>query len=192
MGWAQRGAGFISQVDLATLEQVQAELKMTDEQKSKISELSSQLREDRRALFQGGGDPGANREKITKLTSEATQKCREGLDENQRKRLLEVFIQVNPGSALADPDVLKALAVTEEQAQKLSKVREEFGQAVRDAFQQTRDLPQEERRERNAKMRAEWTEKLLAELTDQQREQFKQMAGEKIEIDLSALRRDRL
>lgn len=190
---AQQGRGGAmfgaARVQLATLPEVVAELKLTDEQKKNAVEISDKLREDRRELFQSGAgdDFAALQEKLQKLSSEATEKFVVTLDAAQRKRLTELFVQANGTRALNDAEVSKALEITEEQGRKLSELRQESSQAVRDAFQDLQGASQEERREALGKLRDEWDKKFLAVLTDAQRQQLDQMKGKVIELDLSPL-----
>jgi hypothetical protein len=192
---AQRGRGFggrflggTSQLRLASLDQIQTELNLSEDQKKTVTELNAKLREQRTELFQAGGDRAAAREKLAKLTSEATAKCAETLDEKQRTRLQEIYIQVNGAAALSDEKVAEMLAITDEQKAKLADVREPGLQSMRDAFQDFQNLSNEERRERVAEWRSEFNAKLLAALSEEQRGKFEQMKGEKIEIDLTQLR----
>ena len=190
---AQRGRGgmsrTVSDVRLATLEQVQGELKLNDDQKEKASEINDKLRNDRRALFQGGdGDVAARRKELDKLSQDASATFATVLEESQLQRLREIFVQVNGGSALSNDLVAKELKITDEQKNTLEEVRSTSAQSFRDAFQNLRDVSAEQRREAFVKMRSEHNEKLLEVLTNEQRKQFEKMKGESIEIDMSQLR----
>ncbi len=186
----RRGAMFgAARVQLATLPEVAAELKLTDEQKTSAAQISDKLTEDRRELFQSGAgdDFAALQEKLQKLSSEATDKFVVTLEAAQRKRLTEIFVQANGTRALSDAEVSKALEITQEQDRKLSELRQENSQAVRDALQDLQGASQEERREALGKLRDESDKKALAVLTDPQRQQLDQMKGKPIELDLSPL-----
>ena len=59
--WAQRGRGFrrtigVSKAQLASLPEIQSELKMSDEQKTRVAEINDQLRAGRREIFGTGFD----------------------------------------------------------------------------------------------------------------------------------------
>lgn len=189
---AQRGSFFgAARVQLASLAEVQAELKMSDEQKKLGEELNQKLSEDRRELFQtgGGGNFGEMREKLRQLSTDASAKLVAELDDVQQKRLTEIYVQINGTRALGDKDVTTALKITEEQNEKLTAVRDSNMQAFREAFQDFQSLSDEERREKFGQLRREGDEKLLAVLTEEQRTQFDAMKGKEIEVDLSPLRR---
>jgi hypothetical protein len=190
-----RGRGFfgfgVSRVQLATLDEVQSNLKLSDAQKASASDIGQKVRDERRAAFQGGGggDFAARREQMQKINDDADAKLVALLDEGQQKRLTEIYVQVNGTNALSDVAVAKALQLSEDQQQKLAAARDENRESMRESFQGFRDMSNEERQEAVAKFRKEADERLLAALTDEQREQFGKLKGEELEIDMSQLRR---
>ena len=193
---AQRGGGRFggaSLVRLVSLEEVQEELKLTDEQTKKAADLNEELRSDIREAFQAvrdaGGDFAESREKMRKLQQEASATFAEVLEERQQQRLREIFVQVNGASALSDKHVAIALKITDEQKKKLKQITADGFQTMRDAFQDLRDAPQEERRDKFAELREKGSVQLLAVLTKEQTDAFEKMKGEEIELDLSQLRR---
>ena len=189
-----RGRGFgrgfnVSQPQLASLEQVQTELKVTAEQKSKITEANETLSSKRRELFQGGNQGNQDnradrREQLERATAEATEQVRAALDETQQKRLREIWIQVNGTAVLDEEPISKELKITEQQRDQIAEARRE---AFEGALQNFRDLSAEERREKFQEARSEAEKKALAALTAEQRQQFEKMQGEKIEIDIRQL-----
>jgi hypothetical protein len=187
---AQRGRVFgpVSRFELATLEPVKAELKLSDTQQAKATELAEKLRSERRAARDAGGDSASIREKTTKLTKELTEQFVATLDESQRQRLTGIFIQVNGASALQDDAVAAALNITDAQKQKLADLRDSFAEANRNAFQDFQNLSDDERREKLAALRNDQNEKAMAELTAEQREKIATIKGAPVEVDLSSLR----
>lgn len=190
------GFGGTSRLQLVGVEKVQAELKLTDEQKTHAEGVNQKLSEARRELFQGGrggggGDFAAMREKMEKMNTEASAKLMGKLDDAQTKRLTEIYVQVNGASALTDKAVGAALKVTEEQKQGLTEAQAKNREAGREAFRNFRDMSDDERREAREKMRLESDARLMAVLTDEQKEQFGKLKGEEIEIDRSQLFRRR-
>lgn len=181
------GRGFpISSVRLATADEVQAALKLTDVQKDQVEEINDQLRDDVRGIFQGGG----GFEEMQKLNQEASAKLAAALDETQNKRLMGILVQVNGPNALAEPAVSKELNVTEEQQTKLADIRQSGMESFRDAFQemQDQDVSREEMRAKFDELRAETDKKLLAVLTSEQQAQLEALKGEPVEIDMSQFR----
>ena len=173
-------------VTFAQLEEVQQELKLTDEQKQKVVELNEQLREDVQTVFQdAGGDRAKIREGIAKLYAEATEKLDKELEETQRNRSHELYVQLNgpivlQGDAVAEPlkltnnqkeDIRQALDVSraEFRSAGLGEMEEEEAAKKIDELLKTRDA------------------KLLAILTEEQRAEFDKMKGTELKVDLSKL-----
>jgi Spy/CpxP family protein refolding chaperone len=187
-GGFRGGFGNVSHAHLSSLTEVQNDLMLTSDQKAKATEIAEALSAERSATFQqgGGGDPAARWEKLNQLNADATEKLNAVLDENQRSRLNELYVQVNGAAALSDPNVAMVLALTDEQSQQVTDLVEQTRQAIRDSLQD--GASREELREAWGKLNAERDDKLLALLTDEQKENFEKMKGDKLEIDLSQLR----
>src|SRR5215470_3318169 len=62
-----------SQARLAILPEVATELKLTDDQKTKVGEIAEQLQSDIRSSFGGGGGP-PDLDKMEQMNNEATAK----------------------------------------------------------------------------------------------------------------------
>jgi hypothetical protein len=193
-GFGGRGGGMASALQLASNEQVQRALKVSEEQADKIQEINSEMREERGKLFEAaresGGEQGAMREKMQELTATATKKLNEVLDAGQQKRLMGIMIQVAGANALLDPAVAKELNVTEDQTKKLEEAGQENRQAMRELFEGARDQEggREAMREKMEQQREEANKRLMAVLTSDQQAQFESLKGEKVEIDMAALR----
>jgi Spy/CpxP family protein refolding chaperone len=173
-------------VALAQLEEVQQELKLNEEQVKEVRAINDKLNEDRMSLFQdASGDRGKMREGLAKLHREATEEFNKQLDEAQRKRAAEVYVQVNGPMVLQDEAVVKELELTEEQQEKLDEARDE----IRNQFFNAglRDLSEEEREEKVKQLLEERDEKLLGVLDEKQREALEAMKGEPLEVDLSKM-----
>lgn len=185
-GGGGRGMGrqrAYSQARLATLPEVVSELKLTDEQKTKISAIADQLQSDIRSSFGGGGGP-PDMDKMEQMNQEATTKVDALLDAGQQKRLGEIAVQVNGASSLNDAAIRKQLNFTDEQTKKYEEARD----ANRAAMSELMGMSREERQGKMADMRKEADDRLLGVLTDQQKTEFEAMKGTPLTIDLSALR----
>ncbi len=169
-------------VRLLGVKEVQDALKLTDEQKTKITDLNDKVREEVRSAMQDGG----GREKVQKLMDETTAKVKEILDEGQQKRLLGIFVQVNGANAVANPEVAKELNVTDDQKKKIEEIRQKNMDSMRGLRDQSGD--REAMREKMTKLRDEESKAMLAVLTDAQQKQLEELKGEKVDIDLSQLR----
>ncbi len=189
--WAQqrRSPFGAARFSLATLAPVQEELKLSDEQKQLADSLHDQFTEDRREVFQsGGGDFNAMRLKMEELDGAATREFNEKLDDAQKQRLTEIYVQANGPNSLVDEAVIDALKIDAEQQGKLEEIRETNRQAFFGAFQDFQDMSDDERREAMTKLQREADERLLAGLTAEQRTAFKELPGEEVDFDLAELR----
>ena len=178
-----------SRVSLATLGPVQESLGLSDEQKALADELHDELTRNRRQLFQeGGGDFDAMRQKIEELDTAATSKFTEKLDDEQKRRLTEIFVQANGANSLADPTVIEVLEITDEQQAKLEAARADNRADFFDAFQDFQGMGDQERRDTMTRLRDDADGRLLAILTDKQRTDFENLSGEKVDYNLDELR----
>ena len=175
-GQRGRGMGFgAPSLRLATLDKVQSELKLSDEQKTKIADISEGLR-------------SADRQSRRQAAQDAADKLAEVLDKDQAKRLAGIDIQVMGPQALHDPLVMAQLNLSDEQKTKISDVQSGQWQAMRDARDEMQDMSREERRAKMGEMRDEMGKKLMDVLTTEQKTQFEDLKGEPVDIDMSQLR----
>jgi hypothetical protein len=173
---------------LASLPEVQAELKLNKELKELADSLQEKLVEDRRAVFQSGsGDWDAMRKEIEKLHDEASAKVLEKLDDAQKQRLTEVYIQANGPNALADKVVIEQLKISEKQLEELESAREDNRYAFMDAWGEMQGMSDEERREVFTELQEEGDARLMNALNEGQREQFSKLGGEVLDYDLAPL-----
>jgi hypothetical protein len=175
----------VAKAQLATLHEVQADLKMTEEQRTRVAEINDQLGEDRRALWGTGfGRFSEIRGDLEKLNTEASADVDEVLDDSQRKRLQEISIQQNGTRSLHDDDVIAVLGLTEEQQTKLKAAGEENSKAFEEAFSEG---GRENWRERAGELAEQSDKRLLAVLTDEQKTKFEALKGTELAVDLSPI-----
>lgn len=207
-GGRGRGGGFGgpfggmmgSPVFLLSNEKVQQELELLDDQKAEVQKALDELRPPR-----GQGGPGQggfqqlSDEERQKLRAEREEKTKAATDKvnsillpHQAERLKEISLQVRGTGALADEEVAKELNVSDDQKQKLAAIQEETGREIRTLFQggQQADADRQAAFQKMAELRRAAEEKTLAVLTDEQRQQFDSMQGEKFE-GIDELRRPR-
>src|SRR5262249_36730829 len=134
-----RGGGFGGGGSLLTNKSVQEELKVTEEQNTKIKEFTDKLRAEAPMR-----DPNADREEqakkfqeYRKVSGEKTDKfVKETLTEEQQKRYKQIQIQqagLLPGfRGMGGPseDTLKALKVTDEQKTTFKEIGEQLGKDI--------------------------------------------------------------
>jgi hypothetical protein len=176
------------QVALAQLAEVETDLKLTDEQKTKALDLYDELNEERRAIWQeSAGDFEGMIEETGKLAAEIAEEFAKSLDETQQKRLQGLYVQTNGPTALFDPKIAEALKLTDEQKAKLTEARIEVIEGFRDGGVDWQSLSEEEAAAEVDKMIADQDAKYSAVLTDEQRTELETLKGEKLEIDLNKL-----
>ena len=99
---------------LLASKQVQEELKLTDEQKDSIKKLAREMRPAR-----GEGRP--DREEMQKRAEKFDKKLAEILKPEQMDRFKQIRIQIQGPRAFSNTEVVKALAITDEQQKKVKR-----------------------------------------------------------------------
>jgi Spy/CpxP family protein refolding chaperone len=168
---------------LLRLPQVQKELNLSDEQKEKI-------REAQRQGGRSGFGPGAPTTTPPNPAQDEQKILTEILKPEQMQRLKEINLQAQGAAALKLPEVIKELAITDEQKEKIGELESQLNEQRRKIFQEiiSGALP-EERPEKMAEARREIdklqkksTQDALGVLTPEQREKFDKMTGKKIDL----------
>jgi Spy/CpxP family protein refolding chaperone len=191
----RRGTGMSrdSFLGIMRLEPVQKELKLSDEQIGKVSEMGEKLRAEMMEQFAGLReieDRQKQRAKMTELRDRFEEKARGQLSQllsrDQMMRLYQIRLQV--GGALYGLNnrwVAGRLELTEEQKKKAADLEKVTEEKTFDAYSGLRDLSEEERskkmpeaREKIGKIRSEAEKQALGILTAEQKESFEKMKGE--------------
>ena len=197
---SRRGFSRGSLLGLLRLEQVQKEMKLSEEQTAKVKELveklGAEMREQYTALREIE-DRAQRRAKMTELRDQFDNKVREQLhdvlEREQMMRLYQIRMQVRPVvDSLANRYVVRRLELTEEQQKKVAEIAKETQAKQSELFGAMRDASDEQRSEAFQKLRqvrSDADEKALAVLTAEQKEAFENMKGEKIELEMERGRR---
>jgi len=188
-GMFMMGGGMMGYTQLLRIEKVQKEIELTDDQKAELQKIEEQSRARMRELFQGGGqDREAARQRFEQARQE-TEKAIEGvLLPNQVKRLKEIRLQVvGIAGVLMDQGVRKELGVTEEQAQKIREAVQKVMEDMRGQRQQGERPSAEQMQQRMQEMRTKMAEAVMAQLTEEHKNKWNQMIGEKFEISPSEM-----
>jgi Spy/CpxP family protein refolding chaperone len=176
---------------LAGRPDVQRDINATDQQKQQIQALNEKMREEMRAMFQGGGgggggfDPNAMRETFEKMNAKATEELGKILNEGQMKRLNEISVQLAGPRAILLPAVQKALGLSEDQigkARTLQQRQQEANQSIMEKVR-NQEISREEAqaaREKNDKALADEFAKLL---TAEQSAKLKELSGKPFQAD---------
>jgi hypothetical protein len=193
-GGGRRGfGGPRTRFELATLPEVQTELKLNEEQKKMAAEQLAKMREKSAAMFQGGGGGGggggqAARAELAKMTAEMDAAFVGKLDDTQKSRMNGLFAQVNGGAAVLDAAIAKALELNDDLIAKIKAVNEANQSARREAMQGFQDMSPEQRTEATAKLRASEDKSIMALLSEAQVKKFDSIKGAALTIDQSPLR----
>lgn len=185
----QRGRGFGgfggSTIFLLGQKSVQEELKLSDEQVTKVKELADKQRES----FQGLRDLSQEerRTKMQEMAKANEKAVAEILKPQQLRRVKQIALQQQGVRAVNNEEVAKALNITDEQKEKIREIQ-------RSAFEGIRGLGRdEEGRKKLQELMKETNEKAMAVLTAEQKSKLKKMQGKpfKGEIVPFGRRRDR-
>jgi len=177
--------GNVAAVQLLLVDKVQADLKLTDEQKKKVAGIHEEFITVRREIIstvpKESGERGG---KIKELKKKTDATLNEALDETQRGRLKQVVLQVNGAAELEDEAVAAQLKITDEQKKKLAEVRKANNKARREAMKALEEGVVDGRSQKLLELQQEGDKRLLEVLTPEQQKQFAEMQGEKLELDL--------
>ena len=167
-------------------EDVQAEIKITDEQKGKLDAIrvgagqrfqsvfmSMPRNEDREAMMK------AMQEKMQGLIETMSKEVLGLLTEDQKKRVKELAIQSAGSMAIIQPDVSKELGITEAQKAKIDNLQRLQDEANQGLFEklQNQEIDREElgkSMEKNTKI---MDESIMKILTETQRAKLKALGG---------------
>ena len=173
------GGGFqVSNWQLVQADQVQQELKLADDQKQTVEQIAQETGGKMREAREGGQEGG-----YREISQQADEQVAGVLKQDQAKRLDEIRLQVNGlGAVPRDRELAQKLKVSPEQREEISEVLQKQSEKYREAFAQGEGI-----RERMEELRKETNEQLLAVLTDEQKQQWKEMTGKPFELDRSQL-----
>jgi Spy/CpxP family protein refolding chaperone len=155
-------------------ESVQKELKVTDDQLKKIEDLSEQMREKFQEAF---GLEGEERNKKMQELRQENDKALAGiLKPDQLKRLKQISYQQQGAMAVADPEVAKALQLSDAQKEVIRKANQEMGAQMRELFTPG-SPPDEEARKKMTELRTATADKIMKSLTSEQKAKLKELQG---------------
>jgi len=189
-------------------EAVQKELAITEDQKTKLTDLGEKVSAATREAYGGGGGFGGgdqSREEREKRMTEMREKSEKVIADNkpaltailsadQMSRLEQIVLQAKGGEALTEKDIQAKLMVTDEQKSKLASVNKDFDDKTRALFTGGgggRPDPESFRAnmEKRNTLTKEKNEALVAVLTPAQAEQFDLMKGKALsKEDLDSVR----
>jgi Spy/CpxP family protein refolding chaperone len=179
-------------------EKVQKDLELVDDQKDKLKKLGQETMESWRK--KAGDMSGlSNEERMKKMgevgremQEETQKKVEEILLPHQVERAKQIHLQSQlefaPGMALASPELVKDLGLTDDQQSKIKGINEEAMKAMREMWAGGRpndDEDHEKRQKARQEMetkRKENNAKLMDVLTSEQKEKLEKMKGPKFDV----------
>lgn len=187
-GMRMMGMQDSSGISLLQRKDVQTDLALTDEQKTKLETAQTNMRDKAREMFQGGG-AGGDREAMManfkKLQDSMNAEVKAILTKEQMARLKEINVQVAGNGIILNADIQKELGLTDEQKTKIKDLQTKQQEAMQSVMQKVRDgeIEREEMGEIMAKNTKAMNEELGKVLTDANKAQLKKMGGKEFKAD---------
>jgi hypothetical protein len=188
MAQPPRGGGGIGQLLLN--KSVQEELKLDKESIEKITAAITKVREDLKDDIAKLREQGTSREErmeINKKVAEATTKAvADFVKPEQMTRVKQIQRQQMRFGVFADPEVQKAINLSDDQKDDIKKLNDELGQKRRELFQDTQG-DQDKTREATTKFNeiAKGNmEKVTKSLKEEQQKAIKELLGAPFELKI--------
>ena len=188
------GFGGTGPAQLINSKTVQADIKATDEQVTKLKEWAKEYQAKQFAAFKDFKDLSKEErtEKQAALTAEAWKGVATVLKDDQVKRLKQIDLQVAGVRAYSTKEVSEGLKITDDQKGKIqdagqsmfkdmAALREEFGIKGFGGAKLEADK-QKEYDAKVAKLNKEMRAAVEAALTDEQKKKWKEMTGDPIDV----------
>jgi len=170
---------------------VQADLKLTTDQKTKLTAISENTRKQMQELFPrpGSGNTGnagggqvnweENRKKMEKISVDADKSINEVLTKTQQTRLGQIAIQMQGAWALLNADNQKTLAFTTKQKNQAQDLSDNFREAGMALFQKMQDgeIDRDQMKTISDKNQKTLETSLTKLLTAEQKTKFDSMKG---------------
>ena len=201
-GFGGMGGGGGALFMLVNNEAVQKDLGLSSDTTEKLKKIGEEFNTAIRESMSAGG-PRPNFQEMSEedrnkafakmaetgkaVSEKYLPKLKEALTADQYTRLQQIHWQNMGTGALADPEVVKALAITKEETDKIAEVNKDFGEKMREMFAQGPGGGGGGGREKFAEMMKERDTKIVAVLTKTQQEEFDKLKGK--EFDVAQLRR---
>lgn len=179
----QQGGNNNGAARLLAMPNVQTELNLTAEQKSKITALIPQRGQGGGQRGQGGGQGGSEQGANRANQADLDKKLAEILDDKQEARLAELVIQRAGNRAALDEKVATKLAVTAEQKTQLAALREKQRASRGGARQQGQGADREAARAAREKMEKELDAEIGKILTEKQKAELKALGGKPFKFE---------
>jgi Spy/CpxP family protein refolding chaperone len=182
---AQRGGGFGrgggGGANMLRMPEVQAELKLTDDQKTKVTDAMAKLREQRQNAGQDFQSLSQDeRQKLmAQRRAEDDKALADVLNADQMKRYHQLQLQQQGLSSVAqDKALADELKITDDQKTKIQTIADDQRNAMRELFQSAGGGgDRQAMMQKMQDLRKQTDEKIAAVLTDDQKSKWKDMIG---------------
>lgn len=147
-GQGRQGMGMMQMPKSALLvrNDVQKDLKLTDDQKAQLKKVQDDANAKRQAMMEemranggGGGDFQAMRDRFEKMQAETEEATMKVLNDDQRKRLDQINLQYNGYRSLNDEKLQKELGLNADQKRKISELNDQMNAANMQIMQRVRN-----------------------------------------------------
>ena len=172
---------------------VQEELKISEDQTTKLKEIGDKIRAKYADEFKDAGRDFAKIREVGKKVSEETKKALADaniLKPEQTKRLRQIEVQTAGLTAFSMEDVQKVLKLTDKQ---IADAKAASDDIRKDADEMRKDAGMDfkkfaEIRTKVEKMRSDALNKLTGTFSDDQKKAYKELTGEKFELKVEFTR----
>ncbi len=181
---------------LVNSKMVKEEIKISDEQATKLKELPKAIGEKTAKLFEKVRDlpQEERREKFAELMKEsnaiAMKELGEVLKPDQLNRLKQINVQISGVNAYRNPEVESALKLTADQKATIKESLDEYRKEVQElredlgirGFQPPPKEKAAEFEKKSSALQKEVTDKITKTLTDEQKTTWKSLTGEPFDV----------
>jgi Spy/CpxP family protein refolding chaperone len=168
---------------------VKQELKLTDEQNSKIAKVSEKYDKEAAAKLGNAQKEGLSeqeiREREDKLIESARKEISGILNADQLNRLKQILLQVNGAEALQDKEVAKEVGITPEESAKLGKLQVQTGEKLRGSFEKSRGGESDANIRGAEKINGQAQQQSLESLTPEQKKKLEKLRGAPFTLERS-------
>lgn len=187
-GGMMMGGGFQNDTVLLMRSDVQAELKLTNDQRTRLEQMQERIRQQMMERMQSGGMQG-NREamqaEFRRMQEETTRQINAILTADQQKRLRQIGIQMAGARAVMREDVAKELGITPDQKTRLDRLQEAQRAANQSIMEKIRngELDREQGQASIERNRVTLDAEIMKILTEAQKTKLKEMGGAPFNAD---------
>jgi Spy/CpxP family protein refolding chaperone len=160
---------------------IQTDLKLSDDQVKKLTDLQTKQQEDMRSAFQNAQASGSPPDpaEMKKINDGYTSQFDAVLTGDQKMRLDQLFVQWQKGRALTNEEVQNKLGLSDDQKAKIKDLMDKYNEANRALFQkvQNQEISREDMQTTMKQNTDTLNDQLGKVLTDSQTAKFKDMQG---------------